>query len=77
MRAGLCLVAAGLLLSGCASNGLTGFLGGSPAQKEATSGSAPPAAGRPPAQNARDNDNNCVVWEKNAYHYECDPYANY
>jgi hypothetical protein len=72
------LVAAGLLLSGCASIGLAGFPGGSPAQKEVTSGAAPTAAaGHPPAQNARDNGNNCVVWEKNAYHYECDPNANY
>jgi hypothetical protein len=75
MRVGLCLMAAGLFLSGCASSG---FLGGSLAEKkEMTSGTAPPAAGRPLGpQYARDNDN-CVVWEQNAYHPQCDPNANY
>jgi hypothetical protein len=79
MRVGLCLAAAGLLLSGCAGS-LPTFLGGGPANNQVTSGTAPPAAGRPPAtpRNALNSNDNCEnAWEQNAYHYQCDPNANY
>jgi hypothetical protein len=80
MRAGLFLVVAGLLLSGCTNLGLggkDGLLGGLTDNKEATSGTARPASGPPPARAWYAGNDNCRTWDQNAYHYECDPNANY
>jgi hypothetical protein len=71
MRVWLCLAAAGLLLSGCA---MLGVSSGS-ADKEV------PARGLADNKDApwyaRSNNGGCAAWEQNAYHYECDPNANY
>jgi hypothetical protein len=48
-------------------------LAGGLAEKEVTSGTAPPAGPR----HAQSNDNCVTAWEQNAYHYACDPNANY
>jgi hypothetical protein len=75
MRVGVCLVAAGVLLSGCTSSGPTGkeVVAGGLAEKQVTSGTASAAA----PQRAQSNDNCVTAWEQNAYHYACDPNANY
>jgi hypothetical protein len=70
MRVGLCLVAAGLLLSGCAMFGANS----GPTDKE--------VAARGVADNKdvpwyAHKDGGCATWEQNAYHYECDPNARY
>jgi hypothetical protein len=76
MRVWFCLVAAGVLLSGCTNSAL---FGGGLGEKEVTSGTAPPASGRPPTnpRYVNSNDNCVTAWEQNAYHYQCDPNANY
>jgi hypothetical protein len=93
MRIGLCLAAAGLLLSGCASvwpttgnevpgRGLAARTGNEvPARglaaREVTSATAPPATERPAAPWYARSNGNCATWDQDAYHYECDPNANY
>ncbi len=79
MRAGLCLVAAGLLLGGCANfgpGGKDGVVGGLADNKGATNGSAP-TSGPQTARTWYSGNDNCRTWDQNAYHYECDPNANY
>jgi hypothetical protein len=86
MRVGLCLAAAGLLLGGCAGSLPTFLAGGQPNNQattappaaQVTSGTAPPATGRPSGSRTANDNPNCVTaWEQNAYHYQCDPNANY
>ena len=80
MRAGLCLLAAaGLLLGGCATIWPTGkaVQADGPAPREATNGTPTAGAAPPAAWYARSNGANCAAWDQNAYHYECDPNANY
>jgi len=74
MRAGwLCIAAAGLLLSGCASIGALTGGGGQGVQAQAHA--QPDKPEKPVPWYARSS--GCSAWDDNAYHYECDPNANY
>jgi hypothetical protein len=71
MRVAVYLAAAGLLLSGCTS--LPAIWPGTGAT---ATGKQVPAAGAAETEKAWYARGNCA-WEDNAYHYQCDPNANY